>query len=197
MCRLVHPPHARPTLVFALVVLLSSVSTAYRPASPPLRPALANLRQPCPVVACAADTEAKELTTVTDAAAILAGTAIGGGFLALPAVTTPLGFLPSVAALTGVWLFLALAGICYAEATVAVLSDAEATPEEVADDEVARGVSVLSITHRAFGKKRASVVCSFAFAAQMVAVVTAQVRTMENPRASGCHSLDRRPATEQ
>lgn len=115
----------------------------------------------------------EEQTTTTDAAAILAGTAIGGGFLALPAVTSPLGFLPSVAALTGIWLFLALAGVCYAEATAAVLVAEQAASPSAADEE-APVVSVLSITRATFGD-RVSIVCSLAFACQMLAVVTAQV----------------------
>jgi len=123
----------------------------------------------------------EEQTTTTDAAAILAGTAIGGGFLALPAVTSPLGFLPSVAALTGIWLFLALAGVCYAEATAAVLVAEQAASPSAADEE-APVVSVLSITRATFGD-RVSIVCSLAFACQMLAVVTAQVLT------GACYSL--------
>ena len=40
------------------------------------------------------------------AASLIAGTAIGGGFLALPYTTAPAGALPSGAALLGVWSFL-------------------------------------------------------------------------------------------
>ena len=39
-------------------------------------------------------------------AALIAGTTIGGGFLALPSATAPLGAAPSVLGLSGVWLFL-------------------------------------------------------------------------------------------
>lgn len=45
-------------------------------------------------------------TTVKSQAALIAGTAIGGGFLALPAATAPCGAGPSVLGLCGVWLFL-------------------------------------------------------------------------------------------
>ena len=42
---------------------------------------------------------------VLNAAFLVAGTTIGGGFLALPSVVAPTGFYPSVAALCGVWGF--------------------------------------------------------------------------------------------
>ena len=45
-------------------------------------------------------------TTVKSQAALIAGTAIGGGFLALPAATAPCGAGPSALGLCGVWLFL-------------------------------------------------------------------------------------------
>ena len=53
-----------------------------------LRAAVAEVR---PV---ATDDEGVEPMRVVDASAIIAGTAIGGGFLALPHVTSPLGYLP-------------------------------------------------------------------------------------------------------
>ena len=163
-----------------LWLALLAGASALRPASPAAPRLVTRLstscgrRRPFHVVSCSAGGAAlQEQTTTTDAAAILAGTAIGGGFLALPAVTSPLGFLPSVAALTGIWLFLALAGVCYAEATAAVLAAEQAASPAAAGDE-APVVSVLSITRATFGN-RASIVCSLAFAAQMLAVVTAQV----------------------
>ena len=162
-----------------MLALLAGAS-ALRPASPAAPRLVTRLstscgrRRPWPVVSCSAALE--EQTTTTDAAAILAGTAIGGGFLALPAVTSPLGFLPSVAALTGIWLFLALAGVCYAEATAAVLAAEQAASPAAAGEE-APVVSVLSITRATLGD-RVSVVCSLAFAAQMLAVVTAQVQAV-------------------
>ena len=166
-----------------LLLALLAGASALRPASPAAPRLVTRLstscgrRRPWPVVSCSAGGAAlEEQTTTTDAAAILAGTAIGGGFLALPAVTSPLGFLPSVAALTGIWLFLALAGVCYAEATAAVLAAEQAASPAAAGEE-APVVSVLSITRATLGD-RVSVVCSLAFAAQMLAVVTAQVQAV-------------------
>ena len=43
--------------------------------------------------------------TILQAAFLIAGTTIGGGFLALPTVISPAGFLPSTATLTSVWAY--------------------------------------------------------------------------------------------
>lgn len=45
-------------------------------------------------------------TSVASQAALIAGTTIGGGFLALPAATAPCGAAPAALGLIGVWLFL-------------------------------------------------------------------------------------------
>ena len=56
-----------------------------------------------------------------DAVSIIAGTSIGGGFLALPYATSPAGFVPSVAGLTVSWVFLLGCGLAFADVTVARL----------------------------------------------------------------------------
>lgn len=107
-----------------------------------------------------------------DAMALIAGTAIGGGVLALPSVTTPIGFLPALVVMSAVWAFLALTSTAYAEAAARIMQSEAAsgapagTPME--------GFSVATLTSRAFGT-RAAVVCSISFLAQMLAVLTAQV----------------------
>lgn len=58
------------------------------------------------------------------AAALVAGTAIGGGFLALPYTTAPAGFLPSSVALCGSWLFLFLQSLVLSD----LVLDAPADP---------------------------------------------------------------------
>ena len=45
-------------------------------------------------------------TTVASQAALIAGTTIGGGFLALPTATAPCGAAPAALGLIGVWFFL-------------------------------------------------------------------------------------------
>ena len=46
---------------------------------------------------------------------LIAGTTIGAGVLALPAVTLPAGLLPSSTLMVGVWLYMAIAGLLIAE----------------------------------------------------------------------------------
>eukprot|EP00930_Biecheleria_cincta_P019183 TRINITY_DN14710_c0_g1_i1.p1 TRINITY_DN14710_c0_g1~~TRINITY_DN14710_c0_g1_i1.p1 ORF type:complete len:526 (+),score=51.91 TRINITY_DN14710_c0_g1_i1:109-1686(+) len=117
-----------------------------------------------------------------DGIAIIAGTCIGGGFLALPTVTAPVGFLPSTAALVGVWVFLVLTGISYAEACIRISNASQAAGTEARDDSdlddsdelIDAGTSIVSVTSRTLGKGF-SLFCSLAFAAQMIAVITASV----------------------
>lgn len=47
----------------------------------------------------------KTALSIINAALLVSGTTIGGGFLALPAVVSPSGFLPSAVTLIGVWVF--------------------------------------------------------------------------------------------
>mmetsp|Transcript_505 Transcript_505/g.756 ORF Transcript_505/g.756 Transcript_505/m.756 type:complete len:249 (+) Transcript_505:78-824(+) len=53
---------------------------------------------------------------MSDAVSIIAGTAIGGGFLALPSVTNPIGYLPSVLGLVLIWSYLVLSSTAFVEA---------------------------------------------------------------------------------
>ena len=119
----------------------------------------------------------------TDAASIIAGTAIGGGFLALPSVTSPLGYGPAALGLILAWTFLLLSATAFIEAAglVADLRDMENAngvgglpngPDIAVAQEGA--TSVATVIRYAFGKKAALVGGSL-FIAQMLAVVTAQV----------------------
>jgi len=51
------------------------------------------------------DASRTEFGRIWNAALLVAGTTIGGGFLALPTVVRPTGIVPAVAALSGTWLF--------------------------------------------------------------------------------------------
>lgn len=127
-----------------------------------------------PPLSMSADSSTQDATSTGDGIAIIAGTAIGGGFLALPTVTAPIGFLPSTAGLFAVWVLLVLTGITYAEACIRT---AEQTLEEDSagcEDELTSGASIVSVSQRALGRD-VSVLCSIAFAAQMFAVLTAQI----------------------
>lgn len=107
----------------------------------------------------------------TDAGAIIAGTAIGGGFLALPSVTAPIGYVPSVVGLVGVWLFLVTGAVALTEAAGHVLTEDDGGEAASLGDS---GITVASVTRRAFGPTW-SLVSSALFVLQMMAVVTAQV----------------------
>ncbi|BAY96658.1 aromatic amino acid permease [Tolypothrix tenuis PCC 7101] len=56
--------------------------------------------------------------SVLGSTALIAGTTVGAGILALPAVTLPSGVVPSTVLLVGVWLYTLISGLLIAEATV-------------------------------------------------------------------------------
>ncbi|CAJ1339668.1 unnamed protein product, partial [Effrenium voratum] len=53
--------------------------------------------------------------SVLNAVVLVAGTTVGAGILALPAVTQPVGFVPSMAALSFSWIYMAVTGLFIAE----------------------------------------------------------------------------------
>lgn len=55
---------------------------------------------------------------VISGSALIAGTSIGAGMLAIPLVTAQSGFLPSVAISVAVWLFMLLTGLLFMEAVL-------------------------------------------------------------------------------
>jgi tyrosine-specific transport protein len=56
--------------------------------------------------------------SVFGSTALIAGTTVGAGILALPAVTLPSGVLPSTALLVGVWLYAVVSALLIAEVTL-------------------------------------------------------------------------------
>ena len=56
--------------------------------------------------------------SVVGAAALVAGTTVGAGILALPAATAAAGFVPSSAALTVAWIYMTMSGLLIAELTL-------------------------------------------------------------------------------
>jgi tyrosine-specific transport protein len=56
--------------------------------------------------------------SVLGSTALIAGTTVGAGILALPAVTLPSGILPSTSALIAVWLYALISGLLIAEVTL-------------------------------------------------------------------------------
>ncbi|KAJ8900761.1 hypothetical protein NDN08_000062 [Rhodosorus marinus] len=75
------------------------------------------------------------------AIALVAGTTVGAGVLALPAVTREGGFLPSTALLLGAWLYMSTTGNLIAEATAATTANTGR-----------KEVSLLSIIELSLGK---------------------------------------------
>ncbi len=55
---------------------------------------------------------------------IVAGTSIGAGMLALPVVTGPAGFIPSIGVLIACWAFMTMTGLLFAELSLWLKSDA-------------------------------------------------------------------------
>ncbi|MCM0593978.1 MAG: aromatic amino acid transport family protein [Gloeotrichia echinulata CP02] len=56
--------------------------------------------------------------SVLGTTALIAGTTVGAGILALPAVTLPSGILPSTVLLIGIWLYTIVSGLLIVEVTV-------------------------------------------------------------------------------
>ena len=118
-----------------------------------------------------------EVMGVKDGVAVIAGSALGGGFLALPLVTAPLGILPSLVGLGMAWAFIAALCTVYAEVSAQTLTDKALEAVQSREDRPMleqEGVSIVSVAQRRLGDS-AAVVCSVAFLFQMLAVVTAQV----------------------
>mmetsp|Transcript_38680 Transcript_38680/g.84131 ORF Transcript_38680/g.84131 Transcript_38680/m.84131 type:complete len:600 (-) Transcript_38680:418-2217(-) len=59
--------------------------------------------------------------SIVGAAALIAGSAIGGGILAVPAVTAPVGFVPSTLVMTCVWGFCCSQALLLAEVCLAIM----------------------------------------------------------------------------
>ena len=115
----------------------------------------------------------------TDAASIIAGTAIGGGFLALPSFTSPIGWLPTALGLVLAYGFLVTAAIAFVEAAGLVHETRQqqqqgTTITTTTNRNDSSKISVASVIRQAFGKRWA-VVGGMGFVAQMLAVMTAQV----------------------
>ncbi|MEL6263182.1 MAG: aromatic amino acid transport family protein [Cyanobacteria bacterium J06626_6] len=59
--------------------------------------------------------------SIKNGAVLIAGTTVGAGVLALPAVTLPAGALPSTILMVGVWLYMFVSGLLVAEANIRVM----------------------------------------------------------------------------
>lgn len=114
-------------------------------------------------------------TTVSSQAALIAGTTIGGGFLALPAATAPGGFLPSALGLVAVWTYLLGCSLSFANA-IFMMKDGNSRTEgkhanNTNDDEE---ISIFSLVRECFGNT-AGVVTGLLFLLLIKATLVAQL----------------------
>ena len=102
------------------------------------------------------------------ACALLVGTAIGGGFLALPYATAPAGALPSAAVLTGCWAWLLAESLLIAELVM------EASAERSRAGNSSAPVSFASLGYDAFGEAGGGAV-SLTFIILMITTRVSQI----------------------
>ncbi|KAL9184103.1 hypothetical protein ACHAXT_002189 [Thalassiosira profunda] len=92
---------------------------------------------------------AESSSTVASQAALIAGTTIGGGFLALPAATAPCGAAPAALGLVGVWLFL-LGGALSLSNSIFMLKRSYGK-DEIETRDANSEVSIFSLIKECFG----------------------------------------------
>ena len=85
---------------------------------------------------------AHESGSVFGNAALIAGTTVGAGVLALPEITGPSGFLPSSEVLVAMWVYFVATGFCLAEVNLATLCALGSSKD---------GVSLFSVTRSTLG----------------------------------------------
>jgi tyrosine-specific transport protein len=93
---------------------------------------------------------AHEPGSVLGNAALIAGTTVGAGVLALPEITGPTGFLASSEMLVAMWAYFVATGYCLAEVNLATLCALGGSGSE-------NGVSLFSVTRSTLGEVGAAV----------------------------------------
>ena len=89
-------------------------------------------------------------TTVLSQAALIAGTTIGGGFLALPTATAPCGAAPAALGLICVWLFL-LGGALSLSNAIFIMKRRNNIDESMSGIEEEQDISLFSLIRECFG----------------------------------------------
>lgn len=82
--------------------------------------------------------------SLLDAGALVAGTTVGAGILALPQATYPAGFVPGCCVLVTSWVFMSISGLLIAETTTSAICDTKRP-----------GLGLLATTSEALGPKAA------------------------------------------
>jgi len=119
--------------------------------------------------ATALDGSDEKYGTVLGSSLLVAGTTIGGGFLALPKATAPAGLLPSSLGLLVSWLFLLSSALSLADATI--ITKELRGPDNKKNE---REVSIFSVCSAAFGQRIARV-AALCFFVLMVSTLVAQL----------------------
>ena len=122
--------------------------------------------------ALSADGDAHAITVV-DAAAIVGGSAVGGGFLAVPAIARDVGLRPAALGLTGAWAFFALAALGYVEAAGGAMAAGPLEGEDAA-------ASIRAVSRRIFGPV-VSRAATATFAVQLLAILAANLSLVRAP----------------
>ena len=98
--------------------------------------------------------------SVLSAVALIVGSSVGAGVLALPAVSAPAGFAPSATALVGVWALLTAEALLIAEVNLALLSakkkikrDNNDDKEEEKNEEEDAIVTLREMAHETLGAR--------------------------------------------
>lgn len=110
--------------------------------------------------------EAAARGTVLSSSLLIAGTTIGGGFLALPRATAPAGFLPSTLGLVLSWLYLLSSALALADATI-ITSELEKSIDD-------GNISIFRVCSTAFGEASARI-AGLLFVVLMVSTLVAQL----------------------
>jgi tyrosine-specific transport protein len=105
-------------------------------------------------------------STVASCAALIAGTTIGGGFLALPMITQPLGLVPAFAGILTCWLFLMASSFSLIEAVFLTKAKASVDPD--------LSISIFSLARNSLGDF-GSLFSSVTFLALLLASLIAQL----------------------
>jgi len=116
----------------------------------------------------------KRMSTI-DAVSIIAGTAIGGGFLALPYSTAPAGAIPSSATLGACWLVLVLESLLISDLVLDHRATAAAASDTLSEDSDALATpSFATLGNAAFGAAGGSAV-GVTFVVLMITTLVSQL----------------------
>lgn len=129
-------------------------------------------------------------STVASQAALIAGTTIGGGFLALPAATAPCGAAPAALCLIGVWLYL-LGGAFSLTNAIFMMKQNNG---QQAGDAMQGEISVFSLVRECFGRV-AGVLCGLLFLLLVKVTLIAQLSKIGVLLEASIPLMDRRAWT--